>query len=55
MTVDPVVWIGLFMERNKISIDNSKGWKGVKSNLDGSDHADKDKTYDWNGSVWVEA
>ena len=53
---DPVVW-SWQIEWNETAYqaDNSKGWKGKKLNNDGSDHADKDKTYDWNGSAWVEA
>ena len=39
----------------KYQADNTKGWKGKKDNLDGTDHADVAKTYDWNGSAWVEA
>ena len=35
--------------------DNTKGWKGRKLNIDGTAHADAAKTYDWNGSAWVEA
>jgi hypothetical protein len=53
---DPVVWNwNIEWDESAYQADNSKGWKGVKENLDGSDHADKDKTYDWNGSAWVEA
>ena len=33
----------------------TKGWKGTKQNIDRLNHGDKDKTYDWNGSVQVEA
>ena len=29
--------------------------ENTKRNVDGTDHADADKTYDWNGSAWVEA
>ena len=53
---DPVVWMwNIQWNETAYQADNSKGWKGVKYNLDGSDHSDKDKTYDWNGSAWVEA
>ena len=53
---DPVVWEwNISWNESAYQADNSKGWKGTKSNIDGSDHADKDKTYDWNGSAWVEA
>ena len=53
---DPVVWDwNIVWNESAYQADNSKGWKGTKTNLDGSDHADKDKTYDWNGSAWVEA
>ena len=53
---DPVVWDwNIVWNVSAYQADNSKGWKGTKTNLDGSDHADKDKTYDWNGSAWVEA
>jgi len=53
---DPVVWEWRIQwNETAHQADNSKGWKGSKINLDGSDHADKDKTYDWNGSAWVEA
>ena len=53
---DPVVWDWqIVWDESAYQSDNTKGWKGTKSNRDGSDHADKDKTYDWNGSAWVEA
>ena len=53
---DPVVWRWIISwNETAYQADNSKGWKGVKRNLDGSDHADQAKTYDWNGSAWVEA
>ena len=53
---DPVVWTwDIVWNEAAYQADNSKGWKGKKRNLDASDHADKDKTYDWNGSAWVEA
>ena len=53
---DPNVWIWLIeWDEAAHQADNSKGWKGTKINADRSDHADKDKTYDWNGSAWVEA
>ena len=53
---DPVVWRWIIdWNESAYQADNSKGWKAVKRNLDGSDHADQAKTYDWNGSAWVEA
>ena len=53
---DPVVWEwDITWDESAYQANNSKGWKGTKHNIDGSDHADKDKTYDWNGSAWVEA
>ena len=53
---DPVVWSwSISWDETAYQADNSKGWKGVKRNLDGTDHADQAKTYDWNGSAWVEA
>ena len=53
---DPVVWEWrISWNETAYQADNSKGWKGTKHNVDGSDHSDKDKTYDWNGSAWVEA
>ena len=53
---DPNVWLwNIQWNETAYQADNSKGWKGVKYNVDGSDHSDKDKTYDWNGSAWVEA
>ena len=53
---DPVVWeYRISWDESAYQADNTKGWKAVKENVDGSDHADKDKTYDWNGSAWVEA
>ena len=53
---DPIVWEWeITWDESAHQADNSKGWKGVKKNVDLSDHADKDKTYDWNGSAWVEA
>ena len=53
---DPVVWqYAIQWDESAYQADNSKGWKATKVNVDGSDHADKDKTYDWNGSAWVEA
>ncbi len=53
---DPKVWEWeIVWDENAYQADNSKGWKGTKDNVDGTDHADKDKTYDWNGSAWVEA
>ena len=53
---DPVVWqYSITWYENAYQADNTKGWKGRKLNLDGTDHADAAKTYDWNGSAWVEA
>ena len=53
---DPVVWDwAITWNETAYQADNSKGWKGKKENVDGSDHADAAKTYDWNGSAWVEA
>ena len=53
---DPIVWqYAIEWNESAYQADNSKGWKATKVNVDGSDHADKDKTYDWNGSAWVEA
>jgi len=53
---DPVVWNWqIAWNETAYQADNSKGWKGTKSNVDGTDHADAAKTYDWNGSAWVEA
>ena len=53
---DPKVWnYNIEWNESAHQADNSKGWKATKHNIDGSDHADKDKTYDWNGSAWVEA
>jgi len=50
---DPVVWVwSVTWNETAYQADNSKGWKGTKHNLDGTDHADTD-TYDWNGSAWV--
>ena len=50
---DPVVWDWeIVWNETAYQADNSKGWKGTKTNLDGSAHADTD-TYDWNGSAWV--
>jgi len=53
---DPVVWeYDISWDEAAYQADNTKGWKAKKENVDESDHADKDKTYDWNGSAWVEA
>ena len=53
---DPVVWEwDIQWDESAYQSNNSKGWKGRKFNLDGTDHADAAKTYDWNGSAWVEA
>ena len=51
-----MVWrYDITWDESAYQADNSKGWKGAKRNLDGTDHADQSKTYDWNGSAWVEA
>ena len=53
---DPVVWqYSITWDENAYQADNTKGWKGRKLNIDGTAHADAAKTYDWNGSAWVEA
>ena len=53
---DPVVWqYTINWDESAYQADNTKGWKGKKANVDGSAHADAAKTYDWNGSAWVEA
>ena len=53
---DPIVWRWVISwDESAYQADNSKGWKGKKRNIDESDHADQAKTYDWNGSAWVEA
>ena len=53
---DPVVWEWkISWNETAYQADNTKGWKGKKVNIDGTDHADAAKTYDWNGSAWVEA
>ena len=53
---DPVVWEwDIQWDESAYQSNNSKGWKGKKENVDGSDHADAAKTYDWNGSAWIEA
>ena len=53
---DPVVWEWqINWDETAYQADNTKGWKCAKQNLDGADHADAAKTYDWNGSAWVEA
>src|SRR5210317_68080 len=52
---DPVVWnYNISWNETLYQSDNTKGWEATKSNVDGSAHADADKTYDWNGSAWVE-
>ena len=45
----------IFWNESAYQADNTKGWKGTKRNVDGTAHADAAKTYDWNGSAWVEA
>ena len=53
---DPEVWrYEITWNEAAYQADNSKGWKATKLNLDNSVHADAGKTYDWNGSAWVEA
>ena len=53
---DPVVWqYTINWDESAYQADNTKGWKGKKVNVDASAHADAAKTYDWNGSAWVEA
>ena len=54
---DPVVWnYDIEWDESAYQADNSKGWKGKKENLDpATTHSDASKTYDWNGSAWVEA
>jgi len=53
---DPMVWYWVISwNETAYQADNSKGWKGKKQNADLSNHADAAKTYDWNGSAWVEA
>lgn len=52
---DPVVWnYNISWNETLYQSDNTKGWEATKSNVDGTAHADADKTYDWNGSAWVE-
>ena len=52
---DPVVWTyNITLNETLYQSDNTKGWEATKSNVDGTAHADADKTYDWNGSAWVE-
>jgi hypothetical protein len=52
---DPVVWnYNITWNETLYQSDNTKGWEANKLNVDGSAHADADKTYDWNGSAWVE-
>jgi len=50
---DPVVWNwSISWNETAYQADNTKGWKGTKSNVDGTAHSDT-ATYDWNGSAWV--
>ena len=50
---DPKVWTwGISWNETAYQADNTKGWEGVKYNVDGSDHSDT-ATYDWNGTAWV--
>ena len=52
---DPVVWsYNISWNETLYQSDNTKGWEATKSNVDGTAHADADKTYDWNGSAWIE-
>ena len=52
---DPVVWnYNISWNETLYQSDNTKGWEATKRNVDGTAHADADKTYDWNGSAWVE-
>jgi hypothetical protein len=52
---DPVVWrYNVSWNETLYQSDNTKGWEATKSNVDGTAHADADKTYDWNGSAWIE-
>ena len=52
---DPVVWeYQITWNETLYQSDNTKGWEATKSNVDGTAHADADKTYDWNGSAWIE-
>ena len=41
---------GQLLGTKLLKMDNTKGWKGTKSNVDGSAHSDT-ATYDWNGSA----
>jgi hypothetical protein len=50
---DPVVWNWtITWNETAHQADNTKGWEGTKSNVDGSTHTDT-ATYDWNGTAWV--
>ncbi len=50
---DPVVWNwAISWNETSYQADNTKGWEGTKSNVDGTAHTDT-ATYDWNGTVWV--
>jgi hypothetical protein len=50
---DPVVWNwAISWNENAYQVDNTKGWEGKKSNVDGTVHTDT-SIYDWNGTVWV--
>ena len=52
---DPLVWrYNVSWNETLYQSDNTKGWEATKSNVDGTAHADADKTYDWNGSAWIE-
>src|SRR5210317_16226 len=50
---DPVVWNwSITWNETAYQADNTKGWEGTKSNVDGTAHTDT-ATYDWNGTAWV--
>ncbi len=50
---DPQVWRWtITWNETAYQADNTKGWEGIKSNVDGSAHTDT-ATYDWNGTAWV--
>lgn len=50
---DPVVFIWSFnWYEADYQADNTKGWKAIKNNGDGSDHTDTNEYY-WDGSAWT--
>ena len=50
---DPVVWQwSISWNETAYQADNTKGWEGIKRNVDRTDHSDT-ATYDWNGTAWV--